>query len=88
MDDFERTEDGDSLFSSIGCALTVATRFESNCRGLAAILQMKSSQGAVLESKEALKKFSDKLQKRTLKAHIESAACQEAPYSQCWIARE
>lgn len=78
MDDFERTEDGDRLFSSLGRALTLATRFESNCRGLAAILQMKANSSAVLETDEALKEFSEKLYKRTLDHHIKSSVVAES----------
>ncbi|WP_462137020.1 hypothetical protein [Candidatus Mycalebacterium sp.] len=42
MWDFERTLWSDSIHSAIGRALTVATRFENNCKGISILLELKS----------------------------------------------
>jgi len=78
MDDFERTEWGDSIYSVVGRALTLATHFESRCRGLAAILKLKTTPSEILESAAGIKELSRKLYRRSLSQHISSfAPCQD-----------
>jgi hypothetical protein len=43
LDEFERTEYGDAYYGAIGRALYFVTRFESNCRGLATIINFKQN---------------------------------------------
>jgi hypothetical protein len=74
MDDFERTEWGDSIYSVVGRALTLATHFESSCRGLAGILELKTKPSELLESPAGIKELSDKLYRRSLSRHISSFA--------------
>ncbi|MFC1911314.1 hypothetical protein ACFLXM_01395 [Chloroflexota bacterium] len=74
MDDFERTEWGDSIYSAIGRLLTLATHFESSCRGLAVILQLKTTPHEILESPAGIKDLSDKLYGRSLSRDISTFA--------------
>jgi hypothetical protein len=70
MDDFERTEWGDSIYSAIGRVLTLATHFESSCHGLVGILQLKTSPHEILESPTGIKELSDELYLRSLGRNI------------------
>ncbi|MCI2425509.1 hypothetical protein LM599_05910 [Candidatus Acetothermia bacterium] len=70
MDDFERTEWGDSIYSAIGRLLTLATHFESSCRGLVGILQLKKAPHEILESPAGLKELSDTLWRHSLGRNI------------------
>ena len=70
MDDFERTEWGDSIYSAIGRALTLATHFESSCRGLVGILQLKTTPHEILESPTGIEEFSAELYRRSLGRNI------------------
>jgi len=70
MDDFERTEWGDSIDSAIGRALTLATHFESSCRGLVDILQLKTTTHEILESPAGTKELSDELHRHSLGQNI------------------
>ena len=74
MDNFERTEWGDSIYSAIGRALTLATHFESSCRGLVVILQLKTTPHEILESPTGIEELSDKLYQRRLGQNISTFA--------------
>lgn len=43
MNEFERTHYSDDLYSAVGRTLTIATRFENNCKSLSLLLGMKSN---------------------------------------------
>lgn len=43
MDNFERTNFSDDFFSAIGRALTIASRYEKNCKSLSILLGMKEN---------------------------------------------
>jgi len=70
MDDFERTERGDSIYSAIGRVLVLATHFESSCRSLVGILQLKTTTHEILESPAGIKKLSDELYQHSLGQNI------------------
>jgi hypothetical protein len=70
MDDFERTEWGDSIYSAIGRVLTLANHFESSCRSLVGILQLKTTSHEILESPTGIKELSDELYRRSLGQNI------------------
>lgn len=69
MNNFERTSYGDSIYSSIGRALTIATRFETNCKMLAVILQLKEKK--LFEDEEEFNRFINALYKKRLFEDIE-----------------
>lgn len=69
MDDFERTQLGDELYSCIGRALTISTRFEAMCKTLNSLLQVKSNRGS-LESEEEIQLLVNKIYKKNLATHI------------------
>lgn len=69
MDNFERTHNGDSIFSSIGRALTISTRFETNCKMLAVNLQLKENK--LFEDEKEFKHFVNVLYKKRLFEDIE-----------------
>jgi len=78
MDDFERAEWGDSVYSMIGRALTLATSFENSCRSLSMLLDIKEAGGEVLASPSSLEEFAKKAHKHLLGKHITSIAqCQD-----------
>jgi len=69
MDDFERSNSGDLLFSSIGRALTISTRFENNCKMLASIIGLKGK--GFIERDKEFDDFIKKLFKNNLFQNIE-----------------
>jgi len=74
IDDFERTESGDSIYSAIGRLLMLATHFERSCRGLVGILQLKTIPHEILESSTGIKELSDELYRRSLGQNISTFA--------------
>lgn len=64
MNSFERTHYGDSIYSSIGRALTVSTRFENNCKMLAVILELKDNPS--FDDEEIFNEFVQKLYNKRL----------------------
>ena len=64
MDEFERTHYGDSIFSSVGRALTISTRFENNCKMLAVILELKEN--SLFDDEEKFNSFVKKLYSKRL----------------------
>jgi len=74
MDDFERTVWGDSIYSAIRRALTLATHFESSCRGLVGVLQLKTTPHEILESLTGIKELSDELYRRSSGQNISTFA--------------
>lgn len=74
MDDFERTVWGDSIYAAMGRVLTLAAHFESSCRGLVRILQLKTTSHEILESPTGIKKLSDELYRRGLGRNISTFA--------------
>lgn len=77
IDDFERTEWSDGIYSTLGRALTLAAHFESCCRSLAEILHLKFGQREIFESEEPMKEFLKKLHDRPLNKHISKFAPSE-----------
>jgi hypothetical protein len=77
IDDFERTEWGDGIYSILGRALTLVAHFESCCRSLAGILHLKYGSREIFESEELTKEFLEKLYERPLKKHISQFAASE-----------
>jgi hypothetical protein len=74
MDDFQRTEWGDSIYSAMGRVLTLAAHFESSCRGLVGILQLETTPHEILESPTGIEKLSDELYRRSLGRNISTFA--------------
>lgn len=70
---FERSELSDAYFAIFGRALTIATRFEAGCRTLGILVGLKNTPD-VLESKEVLEKFTEKITKLSLEQHINKLA--------------
>jgi hypothetical protein len=77
IDDFERTEWGDGIYSILGRALSLAAHFESSCRSLAGILHLRVGPREVFESEELMKEFLKKLHDRPLKKYISQFAPSE-----------
>ena len=77
IDDFERTEWGDGIYSILGRALSLAAHFESSCRSLADILHLRVGPREVFESEELMKEFLKKLHDRPLKKYISQFAPSE-----------
>ena len=69
MDDFERTLYGDNLYSIIGRALTISSRFEATCKSFNALIHVKS-ESINLEPEEEIQKKVDKMHKLPLAKHI------------------
>jgi hypothetical protein len=70
LDDFERTEWGDGIYSILGRALTIAVHFESCCRSLGGILHLKHGPQEIFESEQLMKDFTEKLYKCSLEKQI------------------
>ncbi len=79
MDDFERTKYSDTIFSIVGRALTIASRFESLCKSYAALIGIKESPD-VLGDEEALRKMVDNARKSTLYSSIKSIVGEECDF--------
>jgi hypothetical protein len=77
IDDFERTEWGDGIYSILGRALSLAAHFESSCRSLAWILHLRVGPREIFESEELMKEFLKKLYDRPLKKHISQFAASQ-----------
>ena len=73
MDDFGRTIYGDDLYSIIGRALTVSTRFEAMCKMLNTMFHVKSKHG-ILESEEQISVLVNKIRSSPLARHIKEIA--------------
>lgn len=76
--DFKRTGYRDEYFSAIGRALVVATRFEANCRSIAALVELKypkAGPGArqALLTEDGLKWLSERLEVWQLNNYIQKA---------------
>lgn len=69
MNNFERTYFGDSIFSSIGRALTISTRFENGCKMLAVILGLKER--PLFENEKKFNGFIKELYRKQLVKDIE-----------------
>jgi len=77
MDDFERTAWGDAVYSMLGRALTISTRFESLCRTLNVLLSVKENVN-ILDSEEDVEELVSKMWKLKLAKHISSIATESA----------
>lgn len=74
MDDFDRSERADSIYSVIGRALTLATHFESSCRGLVVVLKLRTTPREILDFPEGFEELSDELYRRSLYQNISTFA--------------
>ena len=79
MDDFERTEYSDTIYSIVDRALTIASRFESLCKSYAALIGIKESPD-VLGDEDALKKMVETVRKGILYSSIKSIVGEECDF--------
>ncbi len=71
MDNFERTECGDSHFAAVGRLLTLATRFERICKTITVLVEI-NNDTSLIDSEQKLESFISKLYRMDLAIHLTS----------------